>query len=72
MAEHVTAREFTSWMELLRDQNKEILAEQKKTNGRVTELEKERAVRFRVTALVSGMVAFVISVAGVVIAYLSI
>ena len=67
MSESIQRAEFTAWMELLRDQNKEILAEQKKTNGRVTALETEQKIRMRVTALISGAIALVVSVGGFIL-----
>jgi hypothetical protein len=54
-------------MELLRDQNKDILVEVKKTNGRVTALETEQKVVKRTAALISAAVGLVISIGGFIL-----
>ncbi len=69
MAEHVSSSEFERWMKHLSDQNKEILVEQRKTNGRVTALEVEQKITKRIAAYISGTVAFVITIAGLLISY---
>lgn len=68
-AEHITAGEFQRWMEHLSDQNKQILAEQRKTNGRVTKLETEQAVMKRVVALVSAGISVLVAGTGLVLQY---
>ena len=67
MAEHVTATEFERWMRLLSQQNQDILAEQRKTNGRVTVLETEMKVNKRIAAFISGAVGMVIAIGGFVL-----
>ena len=62
--EHVSAGEFERWMEHLSSQNRDILAEQRKTNGRVTTLEVDYKVVKRTAAVISGAVGLVIAIGG--------
>lgn len=67
MAEHVTAGEFERWMQRLSQENRDILAEQRKTNGRVTAVETELKVAKKVTAVISGAISLVIAVGGFIL-----
>ncbi len=59
--EHITAGEFTRWMTHLSDQNKAILAEQQKTNGRVTSLEVNQDNAGKISAKLSAGVSLAVS-----------
>ena len=61
MAEHITAGEFERWMNHLSEQNKQILAEQRKTNGRVTKLEVNQEAAGKLSAKLSTIVALIVT-----------
>ena len=68
-SEHVQAGEFERWMQFLAQQNRDILAEQRKTNGRVTALEVEQKITKRIAVYISASIGVMFTVAGLVISY---